>query len=132
MGRLFDDESWTVIKFLAGIFALILLVGGLSFFGYRSCRTVDTAFINYEEFHDIYNTCKATSRKICNLDKIPEDDAAFKQFSKAAQRQALQNTLERWVGDYNSKANQWHRSLWKSSSLPHQIEASQFACVNDR
>ena len=117
--------AWKCALFLI---AVGLLIGGIAFCSNRSVSVVDNAFINYEAFHDLYNSIKAIDQKICNHIKIPADDKAYKDLSKAAQITGLRNLMEQRISDYNSKSHQWNRSMWKSSELPYQLEASGFHC----
>lgn len=125
---MFDPEEKGVIKFLGIIIAFVCVIGLISAISYRSCRTVDFAFINYEEFHDIYNSAKAINDKLCNLNSIKDDDPMFKDFSKSSQLTANRNNLVRWVNEYNSKSRQWHRSMWKGGNLPYELSTSNFPC----
>lgn len=125
---MFDSEEKGIIKILGIFIGCLFIAGILSTLAYRSCRTVDFAFINYEEFQDVYNTAKAINDKLCNLNSIKDDDPMFKDFSKSSQLTANRNNLIRWINEYNSKSKQWHRSMWKSNSLPYELSTSNFSC----
>ena len=60
---MFSNEEKEIGRFsvmLWGGLILVLLVGsGIAFIASRTVRTVDNAFIHYEDFQEIYNSCKA-------------------------------------------------------------------------
>ena len=84
---------------------------------------------NYEQFQELYNTCKKLNKDLCNMKSLPEDDKMFEQFSKAQRVLAIETNLNRWVEEYNAKSNMWGRNLWKSDSLPKQLDVNQFTCT---
>jgi hypothetical protein len=90
--------------------------------------TMDTAFIRYEEFQELYNTCDKINTDICNMRDMPDDDKSFEQFSKPQRINTLKTQLNRWVQDYNAKSKMWNRSMWKSAKLPYQLDVNQFNC----
>lgn len=116
------------LKLLAGVIVLLFLAGAVSFFGRRSVQILDTAVIRYEEFQEIYNTTRALNQKLCNLRAITDADPMFKDISKSAQVVGLQNNLTRWIEEYNAKSRMWNRSLWKSQSLPYELNVADFPC----
>lgn len=105
---------------------VLLIIAGVAWFLTRSSETIDNAIINYEEFQTIYTTCDQINQKLVNLRAIPDDDKAFEQFSKAQQVTALKASLTKWVNDYNAKSKMWNRSMWKSSTLPHQLDVNSY------
>lgn len=105
--------------------------------GIRSCAGVtervtdpDNIIVNYEQYQDIYNTCKKLNTDLCNMRSTPETDKMFEQFSKAQRILALKTQLNKWVEDYNAKSKMITRNLWKSSELPYQLDVNQFNCYN--
>ena len=122
--ELFRAYLWWIV----GFFAIITLFSIIWFAGSRSVRIADNAILHYEEFQEIYNATTALNQKLCNIKDIKEDDAMFKDFSKAAQVNGLRNNLTRWIEEYNGKSKMWNRSLWKSEALPYQLSTSNFSC----
>lgn len=129
---MFSSEEKEIGRFsvmLWGGLILVLLVGsGIAFVANRTVRTVDNAFIHYEDFQEMYNSCKAIDGKLCAIKQVDEKDKMFDQISKAAQITGLKNNMNRWVEEYNAKSRMWNRSLWKSSNLPYELTTSQFPC----
>lgn len=118
------------MKKFFGVIAVILglvLLGVLS----RACAVADRVadpdniITNYEEFQNIYSTCNQICDNISALSLTKTDSSAF---SKEERVLALENKLNRWIREYNSKSRQITRNLWKSGSLPHQLSRTDFNC----
>lgn len=88
----------------------------------------DKIISNYEEFQSIYNTCVKLNTDLCNMQKVPETDKMFEQFSKEQRMLQLRTSLNRWMEEYNAKSKMITRELWKSSALPYQLSTDQFKC----
>jgi hypothetical protein len=88
---------------------------------------VETAFINYEEFFNIYNTCYQIDADLGNLRTLPDSDKMFTQFSKAQLINTKQLQLNRWINEYNSKSSMWHRRMWKDGALPYTLTTNHFS-----
>lgn len=112
----------------AGIAVIILSVSAAIWLGSRAVQTADTAVLRYEEFQEIYNTTQVLNNKLCAIKAAPAEDAMFVQISKQAQIVGLQNTLNRWIGEYNAKSAMWNRALWKSQTLPYNLATTNFPC----
>jgi hypothetical protein len=80
----------------------------------------DHIIASYEEFHDIYNTCLQLCDDLEVMKNLPEGESGG--FSKAERILALEQNLNRWVNDYNSKSSQISRNVWKHGDLPRRIE----------
>lgn len=115
-------------KIFYGILILIALIGLFTIHKIKEASRVEDAVIHYEQFQEIYNTCEKLNTDLCMIREVPEDDKMFEQFSKAQRILAVQTNLNRWIEDYNAKSKMWGRSLWKSSSLPYQLNINQFVC----
>lgn len=113
----------SAVWWVLGVIAIVSVAG---WFLLGSGRVVKQAFIDYEEFETIYNTCTQIDEKLQNLRAIPETDKAFEQFSKAQQVTALKSSMTKWVNDYNAKSKLWHRSMWKSNKLPYQLNVNDY------
>jgi len=114
------------------ILAVVVLLLGISVTTY-TCNQMkenvtDKAFIRYEEYQEIYNTCQKLNTDLCNLKDIPESDRMFEQFSKSQRTIGIKNTLNRWIEEYNAKSKMWNRALWKSKQLPYQLQTTDFNC----
>lgn len=106
------------------LIVISVIVGFLN----RTVAVVDSGIVHYEEFQEIYNTCYKLNTDLCNMKSVPESDKMFEQFSKAQRLNTLRSQLNRWVEDYNAKSKMFNRSLWKSSSLPYELNVNQFNC----
>ena len=80
----------------------------------------------YEEFYSMYNTCQKLDADIGVTIAIPDSDATFSQFSKAQRVGMLKMQLNRWINEYNAKSRMSSRSLWKSTTLPYQLDSNDF------
>lgn len=112
-----------------GIFVLLTVLS----VGCYTCNQMkenvtDKAFIRYEEYQEIYNTCQKLNSDLCNLKDVPETDKMFEQFSKTQRQVGIRNTLNRWVEEYNAKSKMWNRAMWKSKELPYQLSQQNFNC----
>jgi hypothetical protein len=115
-------KKWFFILFFLSI---IFSIGGY-FLGMFKANVTDNAFIRYEEFQEIYNTCQKLNTDLGIYNGLPEDDKMFEQFSKVQRVAALKSNLNRWVEEYNAKSKMWNRALWKSEELPYQLTVQQF------
>ena len=118
-----------IVYWVIGL-SILLSIGGFVIYKMREATRIDTAVQNYEEFQEIYNTCTKINTDICNMKDVPETDPMFSQFSKAQRILSLRTSLNRWIEDYNAKSKMWGRSLWKSNSLPYQLNNQEFNCNN--
>jgi hypothetical protein len=119
-------------KAIIWIVCLGLIISSIGFICNRAVATVDNGIIHYEEFQELFNTCQKLNTDLCNMESLPETDVMFSQFSKAQRINTLKTSLNRWVEDYNGKSKMWNRSLWKSSSLPYQLDVNQFTCYTNK
>lgn len=122
------EETSYVKKWIIWLVVLAFVIGGVTWFFNRAEKTMDTAFIRYEEFQEIYNTCSKLNTDLCNMREMPEDDRSFEQFTKPQRINTLKTQLNKWVEDYNAKSKMWNRSMWKSKQLPYQLDVVQFNC----
>lgn len=74
---------------------------------------------SYEDFQSIYDTCKDLCQKIENIKSSKVENMTG--FSKDERILALENTLSRWVNEYNAKSKMITRNAWKSPSLPYSL-----------
>lgn len=115
----------TIAYIMIGVLVLFLGTGII----YRiSQPVVETAIVNYEEFHNMKHACEKLNEDLCNLNRLPDNDKLFEQFSKSAQITAKRNELNRWIMEYNAKSEMITRSTFKSNSLPFQLNKNQFSC----
>lgn len=116
-----------------GIIILVILAFIALWFIGKGCAVmdkvtnVDTAFINYEQFQEIWNTCQKINIDLGIMKELPEDDKMFEQFSKVQRVSTLKIQLNKWIEDYNAKSKMWHKSMWKSEKLPHQLTVESFS-----
>lgn len=121
-----------------GVFLLIIVFfGGLGLLA-RGCNQAEKAthlhdaVIVYEEYQEIYNTCKQLNTNLGNMQALPADDVMFEQFSKAQRVNQIKTELNRWVETYNAKSKMWGRSLWKSNALPYELSVNDFSNYNNK
>lgn len=86
--------------------------------------------IVYEEFQSLYNTCTKINTDLGNMQAIPVNDKMFEQFSKAQRINTLKTNMNRWVVEYNTKSKTFGRVLWKSNSLPYELNVTDFSNYN--
>ena len=122
------EETSNAKKWIIWLVVLAFVIGGVTWFFNRAEKTMDTAFIRYEEFQEIYNTCSKLNTDLCNMREMPDDDKSFEQFTKPQRINTLKTQLNKWVEDYNAKSKMWNRSMWKSKQLPYQLTLEQFNC----
>ena len=122
-----EETRWGK-KLIIWFVLLAFVIGGAAWFFNKADKTIDTAFIRYEEFQELYNTCSKLNTDLCNMRELPDNDKMFEQFSKAQRINTLKTQLNRWVEDYNAKSKMWNRSMWKSEKLPYQLDLNQFNC----
>jgi len=84
-----------------GFFALLVVLYAVGLF---KSNVTDTAFVRYEEFQEIFNTCQKLNTDLGIIKKLPDNDKMFEQFSKVQRVATLQQQLNRWVEDYNAKS----------------------------
>lgn len=124
----YKEEKRFAKRIIYWFIGLIFIISGIVWFLNRSVAIVDNGIIHYEEFQELYNTCEKINTDLCNMKDLPETDKMFEQFSKVQRMNTLRTNLNRWVEDYNAKSKMWNRSLWKSNSLPYQLQTNQFNC----
>jgi len=116
-----DYETKETKKWVYWMIAVGIITGVVLFVISTIPKTAEYAIIKYEEFQEIYNTCEKLNTDLGIIQTLPEDDKMFEQFSKSQRIVSLQQQLNRWVEEYNSKSKMWNRSIWKSESLPYQL-----------
>lgn len=121
-----DEDIKIFKKILIWLIGVSMVVGLVYWAAHKTETVADSAFINYEQFTDLYQTCQKLNTDLGNMRKLPKDDPMFAQFSKEQRINALQTQLNRWIEDYNSKSKQWNRSMWKSKELPYQLSITNF------
>lgn len=116
------------------IIAILFSLGALSICEYACNKAkenvTENAFLRYEEYQEIYNTCQQLNSDLCNVKDVPSEDKMFEQFSKSQRITGIKQKINRWIEDYNAKSKMWNRALWKSSKLPYQLSSSDFNCYN--
>ena len=118
----------TALIVLAAIAGLTLLSFGLYTCNQAKEHVTDNAFNSYEDFQEIYNTCVKVDSDLCSMQRVDEKDKMFDQFSKTSRVMGLKQQLTRWTGEYNAKSKMWNRSMWKSKTLPYQLQPTDFNC----
>lgn len=117
---------------MAVILGIILL--SVLDFGLRTCsiaekhitNSMENAVITYDEYQDIYNTCKQLDADLKVLKDTPDDDSQFSQFSKAQRINAVKQNMNRWIAEYNAKSKHIDKKWWKSDALPQELTTNHF------
>lgn len=112
----------------------ILLLGVLGF-GMKSCsifqnhayKSMENAVISYDEYQNIYNTCKQLNDNLGVIQTTPENDPQFAQFSRTQRINAIKMDLNRWIAEYNAKSKHIDKKWWKSSDLPYELTTNHFS-----
>lgn len=120
------DEIKDIKKIVIWVALFILAISSVVWIATRSTKVIDNGIIHYEEFQEIYNTCQKLNTDLAIIQQTPESDKQFEQFTKSQRLNSIKQNLNRWVEDYNAKSKMWNRALWKSNSLPYQLDINQF------
>lgn len=123
----------TIIILIVLFFTIITLI--VLFFTIKTCsiaekhitNSMENAVISYDEYENMYATCKQLNSDLGVIKDTPNKDAQFVQFSKAQRINALKQQLNRWIGEYNAKSKHIDKKWWKSSDLPYSLTSSQFS-----
>jgi hypothetical protein len=121
------DEVNFFKKNLIWLIGLILVVSVIGWLMHSSSQVVDTAFINYHDFQEIWNTTQKINSDMGAIKATPDSDKMFEAFSKNAMLNAKRQQLTRWLEEYNAKSKMWDKALWKSSALPYQLSTNDFS-----
>ena len=120
--------GWIVTAIL-GLILLVALTFGMkscSTFEQQAYKSMENATISYNEYQDIYNTCKQLNANLGVIKDTPDNDPQFAQFSKAQRVNAIKMDMNRWVNEYNAKSRHIDKKWWKSDSLPYELNTNQF------
>lgn len=126
----FREETKFGKKLLIWVAGFVIVLALIGWIFSRSEKVLDTAFINYEEFQEIYNTTQKINSDLATVREVPDTDPMFANFSKAALISQKRQNMARWVEEYNAKSKMWNRALWKSNSLPYQLNVDDFSRYN--
>jgi hypothetical protein len=118
-----------------GLSILLLIALSVVLFTFRTCgiaekhitNSMDNAVISYDEYQDIYATCKQINSDLGVIKETPENDSQFAQFSKAQRLNSMRQNLNRWINEYNAKSKHIDKKWWKSSDLPYELSSNQFS-----
>jgi len=89
-------------------------------------KVVGDPIASYEDFQEIWNSCQKLNTDLGTLRAIDERDRMFDQFSKSSLVAAKKQKLAGLVEEYNGKSKMWNRAVWKSKSLPYQLDVNDF------
>jgi len=119
---------------ISAMIGIVLLLSVFGFIG-KSCsiaknhayKSMENAVISYDEYQDIYATCKKCNTDLGIIKETPDNDAQFDQFSKAQRINTIKQNLNRWVEEYNAKSKHIDKKWWKSDELPYKLDVNQFS-----
>lgn len=92
------DDLKDMKRLYLWVIGVILVISAIVWFANRSTNIVDNAFIHYEEFQEIYNTCQKLNTDLSIIQQTPETDKQFDQFSKSQRINSIKQNLNRWSG----------------------------------
>lgn len=125
------------MKVFGYIVMVILVLAELTLlsFGFRSCsifqghveNSMQNAVISYDEYQNIYGTCKQLDADLGVIKATPDNDPQFEQFSKAQRVNAIKQNLNRWIAEYNAKSKHIDKKWWKSNDLPYELTSNHFS-----
>ena len=121
-----ETDSW-VKGWMIWVAVFLFFVSGVAWFFNRAEKTAENAIIRYEEFEDIYATCKKLDSDICIISEGPSESGGF---TKTDRVNNVKVNLNRWVQEYNAKSRKWNHSMWKSKDLPYELSLEQFNCYS--
>lgn len=119
-------KNLTVVVMVVSLIVLLLV-------GLKACGVVDKAtntdriIYNYEWFHSSYNDIQGIEQQIKNkeelLNVMKADSNTDQMDLKKVEIElsGLKNMRVNFISEYNAKASQVNRSIWKSGSLPDHI-----------
>lgn len=133
-----DEDILDVLKFVGAVVGIILTIlvflmflGIISFPARQAEKMiehtvdVDTAFSNYEYFHDTYNDILAAKEKLRLAYAQAQDRSLSEEirYTNQVNYTGLVNFIQSMVGEYNSKSSQWNRAMFKDKNLPYKLKA---------
>lgn len=77
---------------------------------------------NYEWFYDQYNQIQSMQSNATTLQESINTFQGEEKARKQTELQGLKMVLNNSIAEYNSKSRQITRKMWKSESLPYQME----------
>lgn len=125
------DETRFAKKMFIWLAAFAALCSVIGWFVTRGTSVVETGILRYEEYHEMYNTCKKIDEDLATIRAIADTDRYFASFSKEAMIAQKRQQLTRWAEEYNAKSKMWTRSIWKTDTLPYQLDVNNFPNYND-
>lgn len=128
MIKLDQDEKkfgrfWIYIVIL--ILITITIFGTFKFFS-KPFQVIDKAtdpdhiITSYENFQDLYNSCKQVCIQITTLNTLPNGHVSG-NFTKEDRIIAESNRLAKLVEQYNSDSRKLNKNKWKNPNLPYQL-----------
>lgn len=111
--------TWFVVFFLI-MFSIIGFI----------YKTNNTGLVSYQECEEMYSTCIKINADIGTLLTIDNNDKMFNEFSKQSMISLKKQQLSRWVEEYNTKSRIINKFIWKSNTLPYQLNVNNFTNFN--
>jgi hypothetical protein len=93
-------------------------------------KSAEDAVISYDDYWDMYRTCKKLNVDLGIIQATPDSDRQFEQFTKSQRENAIKQNLNRWVEEYNAKSSHIDKRYWKSPNLPHELSVNDFSNYN--
>lgn len=125
-------KTRVIVYISVSLLVLVLFGAFMRIMSVAESSVIDDSLTNYEEFQTIYNVCQQTNTDLATIQQMDDHDPMFVQFSKASIIAAKKQKLARWVEEYNAKSKMWNRALWKSKTLPYQLDVNDFSNYNGK
>jgi len=116
-----------VVVVLIGVTVGLFTCRTCSIAGNHVANSMENAVISYDEYQDMYATCKQINADLGVIKETPETDIQFSQFSKQQRVNSLKQSLNRWINEYNAKSKHIDKKWWKSKELPYSLDSKQFS-----
>lgn len=91
----------------------------------KKTTSATTVISNYEWFYDQYNQIEAMRMNIASISETINTCKGEERQRKNTELQGLKLVLNNSIAEYNSKSRQITRKLWKSETLPYQLEMNK-------
>lgn len=118
MDYLDEEPFYPAIKLIIWLFLILVIIGLL--FSFIPRQAVRYTVTNYEWFYDQYNTIKSMQQNVVNL-----SDKKSLSERQEIELQGMKMVLNNNISEYNAKAREITRALFKSDTLPYQIKLEE-------
>lgn len=128
-----DNDLFKILMTFVVVIAIASIGYGIYHWVSKPARVVDRLtepehiITSYEDFQEMYNTTQDLCQKI---QVLGSSDVETKGFSKEERLLNLNNTLSRWVQEYNAKSRMLTKNNWKNPNLPYQLNFDSVCVIS--